>query len=207
MSELYVSGKKASQILGVHQRTLYNWEEKKIIDTVRTPGGKRMYNVEKYLQTLEHNKSNVKKVNIPEINKKINGRYILYARVSSNGQKNDLERQINLLQQKYPKYELIKDIGSGMNLNRKGLLKIIDLAIDGKLKELVIVHKDRLCRFGYKLIDRLIKKYSNGTIVVIEEKLSKEPKEELVDDVLQIMNIFVAKVNGMRKYKKIEVPK
>lgn len=207
MSELYVSGKKASQILGVHQRTLYNWEEKKIIDTIRTPGGKRMYNVEKYLQTLEHNKSNITKVNIPAINKKINGRYILYARVSSNGQKNDLNRQINLLQQKYPKYELIKDIGSGMNLNRKGLLKIIDLAIDGKLKELVIVHKDRLCRFGYKLIDRLIKKYSNGKIIVIEEKSSKEPKEELVDDVLQIMNIFVAKVNGMRKYKKIEPTK
>ena len=93
MTDSYVSGKKASQILGVHQRTLYNWEEKKIIDTIRTPGGKRMYNVEKYLKSREHNKSNVKKMNVPSINKKLNGRYVLYARVSSNGQKDDLVRQ------------------------------------------------------------------------------------------------------------------
>ena len=59
-----------------------------------------------------------------------------------------------------------------------------------------------LCRFGYNLIKDLINKYSNGKIVIIGTTKEKEPKEELVDDVLQIMNIFVAKINGMRKYDK-----
>jgi len=89
-----------------------------------------------------------------------------------------------------------------MNLNRVGLRKIIDKSIEGKVNEVVIVHKDRLCRFGFDLIEDLIKKYSNGNLVIIGSTKDKEPKEELVDDVLQIMNIFVAKINGMRKYEK-----
>ena len=91
--ENFVSGKKASEILGVHQRTLYQWEEKKQIETIRTPGGKRMYNVKKYLESKNENEKPVK-INNPEINKLIenNGKY-LYARVSSLGQKEDLVRQ------------------------------------------------------------------------------------------------------------------
>jgi predicted site-specific integrase-resolvase len=118
------------------------------------------------------------------------------------GQKEDLERQINFLKNKYPSYKLISDIGSGMNLNRKGLRSIIDKAIKGEVEEIVIVHKDRLCRFGYELIEDIITKYSKGKITILEETEKKEPKEELVEDVLQIMNIFVANMNEMRKYEK-----
>jgi putative resolvase len=64
------------------------------------------------------------------------------------------------------------------------------------------VHKDRLARFGYDLIEHIIEKHSNGKIIIINEKKEKEPEEEMVEDVLQIMNVFVAKMNGMRKYKK-----
>jgi predicted site-specific integrase-resolvase len=127
---------------------------------------------------------------------------IIYARVSSIQQKNDLERQIKVLKTKYPTYELITDIGSGINMKRRGLLKIINNSIKGRIEEIVVVHKDRLCRFGYDLIKYLIKEYSNGKITVLAEENKKEPKEELVDDILQIMNIFVAKINGMGKYKK-----
>lgn len=74
------------------------------------------------------------------------------------------------------------------------------MGIEGKLEELVIVHKDRLARFGYELIEFLIKKYSNGTITIINKKEEVEPEDEMVKDVLQIMNIFVAKMNGRRKY-------
>ena len=123
------------------------------------------------------------------------GKY-LYARVSSLGQKEDLTRQETLLKSKYPNYKLISDIGSGMNLNRKGLRTLIDKAIKGEIKEVIIVHKDRLCRFGYELIEDIITKYSNGKKTILEQTEKKEPKEELVDDVLQIMNIFVAKING-----------
>ena len=88
-----------------------------------------------------------------------------------------------------------------MNMNRKGLRKIIDMTIKGEIDEIVVMHKDRLCRFGYDLIEDLIKKYSDGKIIIVNKKDNKEPKEELVEDVLQIMNIFVAKMNGLRKYK------
>ena len=125
---------------------------------------------------------------------------VCYARVSSVGQKDDLVRQKEVLTKTYPDYNLIEDIGSGINLTKRGLLKIIELAIDGKLKELVIVHKDRLARFGYELIEFLIKKYSNGKITIINKKEEVEPEEEMVKDVLQIMNVFVAKMNGRRKY-------
>jgi len=201
--EEYVSGQKASELLGVHQRTLYQWDKKKLIETIRTPGGKRLYNVKKYQEQNNKNESNFKVVNNKEINELYqNKNKIIYARVSSLVQKEDLERQINFLKNKYPSYKLISDIGSGMNLNRKGLRSIIDKAIKGEVEEIVIVHKDRLCRFGYELIEDIITKYSKGKITILEETEKKEPKEELVEDVLQIMNIFVAKMNGMRKYEK-----
>lgn len=201
--ENFVSGKKASEQLGVHRRTLYQWDKKKQIEVIRTPGGKRLYNVKKYLESKETNELKVEKVNNPKINKLLenSGKY-LYARVSSLGQKEDLTRQETLLKSKYPSYKLISDIGSGMNLNRKGLRTLIDKAIKGEIKEVIIVHKDRLCRFGYELIEDIITKYSNGKITILEQTEKKEPKEELVEDVLQIMNIFVAKINGMRKYEK-----
>jgi putative resolvase len=205
--EEYLSGSKASKILGVHQRTLYKWDEQKIIETIRTPGGKRLYNVKKYLANIEKNrpKEEARKTEINVDNNIYNTkRKIIYARVSSVGQINDLERQIKLLKEKYPKHELIKDVGSGLNMNRKGLRKIIDYAIIGDIEEVVVVYKDRLTRYGYELIEDLIKKYSNGRIILLDDK-KKEAKEELVEDVLQIMNIFVAKINGMRKYKKISV--
>jgi putative resolvase len=126
----------------------------------------------------------------------------LYAHVSSLGQKEDLVRQEKLLKEKYPNYKLISDIESGMNLNRKGLRTLIEKSIKGKVKEVVIVHKDRLCRYGYELIEDIIEKYSNGKIIILDNLEKKETKEELVEDVHQMMNIFVAKINGMYKYSK-----
>jgi predicted site-specific integrase-resolvase len=108
----------------------------------------------------------------------------------------------------YKDYKIIEDIGSGLNLNKKGLRKIIDLAISGKINKLVIAHKDRLVRFGYELIEDLIKKYSNGEIIIINQKeTNKNPEEELVNDVLQIMNVYVAKMNGLRRYKNKDINK
>ena len=196
----FVKGKEASKIIGVHQRTLYQWEKNGKIETIRTPGGMRLYNVQKFIE------DSCKKYKcVEDLNKldKIKGKLkISYVRVSSIGQKNDLERQKQLIKNKYPDHLMIADIGSGMNFNKRGLRKIIKLAIGGKIKEVVIAHKDRLTRFGYDLIEDLIKEYSDGEIIIINKKNNMEPEEELVYDVLQIMNIFVAKMNGMRKYKK-----
>lgn len=89
-----------------------------------------------------------------------------------------------------------------MNLNKRGIRKIIDLAINGKIEELVVSYKDRLARFGYELIEYIIEKYSSGKIIILNKKENKEPHEELVEDMMQIMNIFVAKLNGLRRYNK-----
>lgn len=198
----YVKGSIASKLIGVHQRTLYQWEKKGKIETIRTPGGMRLYNVEKFIKNICEPKNDgctdgFKKLD--KINGKVN---ISYARVSSIGQKDDLQRQIKLIKNTYPDHIMIKDIGSGMNFNKRGLRKIIKLAIAGKINELVIAYKDRLTRIGYDLIENLIKEYSNGKIIIINKKDKMSGEEELVYDVLQIMNIYVAKMNGMRKYKK-----
>ena len=196
----YVGGQEASRILGVHQRTLYIWEDKKLIDTIRTPGGKRMYNVNKYINDNKENlKMNGNNDNI-NINNKQN---ICYIRVSSISQKDDLERQRQVMVKKYPSYEIIEDIGSGLNLNKRGIKKIIKLGIEGKINELVIAYKDRLTRFGYELIEEIIKDYSRGKIIVINETKKLKPEEELVSDVMALMNVYVAKMNGLRKYNKL----
>jgi predicted site-specific integrase-resolvase len=159
-----------------------------------------MYNVEKYLRVNNlYKKSNAEDLN--EIEKKEGKLKLSYVRVSSLGQKDDLERQKFLVKLKYPDHIIIEDIGSGINLNKRGIRKIIKLAISGKIDELVIAYKDRLARFGYELIEDLIKEYSNGKIIIINKKDNREPEEELAFDVLQIMNVFVAKMNGLRKYK------
>jgi putative resolvase len=202
----FVGGKEASKIIGVHQRTLYLWDDKKLIETIRTPGGKRLYNVEKYIKEQECEKENKKNNDVCEkldeldkIEGKLN---ICYVRVSSNSQKDDLERQKEQMIKKYPNHKVIEDIGSGLNLNKRGIKKIITLAIDGKINELVVAYRDRLTRFGFELIEELIKKYSNGNIKILNEKEQIEPEEELVKDVMSIMNVYVAKMNGLRKYNK-----
>lgn len=189
-----MTSKNASKILGVHYKTLQNWDKKGYIKTIRTSANNRLYNVAEYLK----NKINKTEINI--INKI--KRNICYARVSSVGQKDDLERQKEKLISKYKKYEMIEDIGSGINFNRRGLKKIINLAIKGEINEIVIVYKDRLARFGYDLIEDLIKKYSNGKITIMEKKENLKPEEEMIYDVMQIMNVFIAKMNGLRKYRK-----
>jgi predicted site-specific integrase-resolvase len=197
-SETYVKGQKAAEMLGVHQRTLYLWEEKGLIETIRTPSNQRLYNVKKYLDNLKCENKACENLDELDTKDKIN---ICYVRVSSNGQKDDLERQKEQMVNKYPNHVLIEDIGSGLNLNKRGIKKIIKLAINGKVNELVVAYKDRLTRFGFELIEELITEYSNGKIIILNETEKIEPEEELVKDMMAIMNVYVAKMNGLRKYK------
>lgn len=202
MNEDYVGGKEASRILGVHQRTLMNWDKKGLIDVIRTPGNKRLYNVRKFLREHEEKikcEDDDCDININEIVGKVN---ISYVRVSSYGQKDDLERQKEYMRTEFIDNILISDIGSGLNFKRKGLLKIVDLAIQGKINKVYVAHKDRLTRFGYDLLEYIIVKYSSGKIIVLDEEEEMEPEEEMVKDILQIMNVFTAKMNGLRKYRK-----
>ncbi len=197
--EHFKGGKQAAEILGVHQRTLYLWEKKGLIETVRTPGNKRLYNVNKFLEDNKC-KENICN-NLDDLDKETRLN-IAYIRVSSQTQKNDLERQKQLMVHKFPNHIIIEDIGSGLNLNKRGIRKIIHLAIEGKINELVVAHRDRLTRFGFELIEEIINKYSKGKIVILSEPDKLEPEEEIVKDIMSIMNVYVAKINGLRKYKK-----
>jgi predicted site-specific integrase-resolvase len=199
--EKYISKKETLKKLGISQMTLLKMANSNKIEYIKTEGGHRKYNLSKYIKDnkIKTEKDQEKEITNENIKDKLN---ICYVRVSTIGQKNDLERQKEYMQLKYPKYEIIEDIGSGINFNRKGLRKIIKLGIQGKINTLVVAYKDRLTRFGFELIEDIITNYSEGKIIVENNKEEKEPKEELVDDVLQILNVYTAKLNGMRKYKK-----
>ena len=185
----FISGKKASEILGVKRHTLYKYDKEGLIETIRSPGGKRFYNVNKYLQdnNLIENKEEEKKKR----------RRICYARVSSHSQKSELENQKKILKQIYPDYEILYDIGSGINFKRKNFLKIINYGITDELDELVITYKDRLCRIGFDLIKTLLK---NTKIRIIYD-CNKSPEEEVVNDLIEIITVFSSRVYGLRSYK------
>jgi predicted site-specific integrase-resolvase len=192
----YMKNKGACKALGVTYQTLHRWDALGKLKTIRTPGGVRLYDIEGYLKGYTTN-NNINETNTNDKKK------ICYCRVSTPGQKNDLERQINMMRNLYPNHEIIKDIGSGINFKRKGLLRIIDLAISNQIDEVVVAYKDRLCRIGFEIIEYLIEKYSNGKIKILNDT-EGNPQEEVVKDLLQILNVFSARVNGLRKYKNKE---
>ena len=183
----YISRKEVLKILNIHYQTLNNMVKRNEIKFMKI-GSKKFYNVKEFLKNkgVELEKKQIS---------------ICYCRVSSQKQKNDLKRQVEEMVKIYPNYEMITDIGSGLNFNRKGLQKIIKMAINGEIKELIIAYKDRLARIGYELIEMIIKQYSNGEIIIINKKEEETPEEEITKDIITIMNVYVAKINGLRKYK------
>ena len=188
MSNLnYVPRKKVLETLGIHYQTLYNLVKRKEIESIKI-GRVSVYNLDKYI-----------KDNNILINQK---EKICYCRVSSQKQKEDLERQINLMKELYPNHRIISDIASGLNFKRKGLEELINLAIKNQIDEVIIAYKDRLARFGFELIENIIKTHSNGKIKILNKSEEKTPSEELTEDIIAIMNVYVAKVNGLRKYEK-----
>ena len=187
----YVSSEEARRFLKVTSNTLRVWADQGKIQHFRTGGNKshRYYNIREFLErkgTTPISSNSVKK-------------RICYCRVSTRNQKDDLERQKKYLADRFPDYEIISDIGSGINFNRLGLKRILDYAIKGHIDEVVVAYKDRLCRFGFDLIKYIIEKHSNGKIVVLNNP-THSPEEEVVTDVLSILNVFSARVNGLRKY-------
>ena len=192
-----VSIGKAANILGVSIPTLRNWDKTgKLTPSFITAGGTRMYD----LATLNLIKG--KKSIVPD-------RYTLaYARVSTHSQKKELETQKELLtlycsKQCY-KYKLISDIGSGLNYNKAGLDELIELICSGQIERLVLVHRDRLLRFGSEIIFKLCNIY-NVEVEIINVGEELKPNEELVKDVLEIITVFSAKLYGKRSHKSLKM--
>lgn len=174
----------------VSNTTLKNWEKQGLLNTVRLPGGKRLYSEASINACL----------NIPE---KPRSKFI-YARVSSPHQKPDLDRQVAALQSAYPEHSLITDIGSGLNWERKGFTALLDHIHAGDCDEVVVAHKDRLCRFGYEFVEWLAQKH-HCTIVVHDQAVDSAHQipgdVELADDLLSVVTVFTARNNGLRSTK------
>jgi putative resolvase len=157
------------------------------IQTIITLGKCRLYNIQKYID------ENISFKIIEPSSKKS----ICYCRVSTNGQKDHLKTQIEYMQRQYPTHTIIKDIGSGINFKREGIKTILELAHTGQIEELVVAYKDRLCRFGFELFEHILQTQSNASIVVLNDT-THSPEEEFVNDLLQIITVFSARVNGLR---------
>ena len=190
--EGYMSTASAVKILRVSATTLRTWADEGKIEYYRVgERTKRWYNVKKFLNRCASDGKDEQQEHRVKL---------IYARISTRNQKDDLQRQISYLRTRYPNHELITDIGSGLNFKRKGLKTILDYAIKGSIEELVVAHKDRLCRFGFELFEYLISSNSKGKIVVLNNTKSS-PEQEVCQDILSILTVFGARVNGLRKYK------
>ena len=127
-----------------------------------------------------------------------------YCRVSSHDQKQDLERQKEVVSlfcaQNGWQYEIIEDLGSGLNYSKKGLKRLIRLIVDPKLERLVITHKDRLLRFGSELVFSLCEQFGTE-VVIINRTEDASFEEDLASDILEIITVFSARLYGSRSRK------
>ena len=190
---------EAARILGVTTTTLRNWDKKGLLKPDELTKGKaRRYRIE-----------SLRNINRNIIVTKDDLKTIAYARVSSHDQKEDLNRQIQVLElycSKHGyKYEVIQDLGSGMNYYKKGLTKLIDLILDNQVQRLVLTHKDRLLRFGAELIFSICEAKNVEVIIINQGDEAPSFEEELAKDVLEIITVFSARLYGSRikKNKKL----
>ena len=189
----YYSSKTVTQMLGVTAQTLRNWDkEGKLKPTYVKSNGYRYYSEESILSYTQERKTK-KNLNV-----------IGYARVSSKKQSDDLERQVEHIKQymstKYESYDVITDIGSGINYNKKGLLELIEKINKKEIDVIVILYKDRLLRFGFELIEYFAK-LNNVKVEIIDNTTDKTQDQELVEDLVQIITVFSCKLQGKRKGK------
>lgn len=180
---MYVSSKEAQKYYGVTGDTLRRWAEKQKIFFEKTDGGHRRY--------------------IINSKKKIDSRKkVIYARVSSKKQESDLQTQIEFLKSRYPKYSIIKDIGSGINFNRRGFNSLLEQVLQGNVRKVVVYSNDRLARFGQELIEKIFQHFNTEFIIENNTAKNKTDSEELADDLISIITVFTARYYGRRKYNK-----
>lgn len=172
-------------------QTLQRWDRRGILKAHRTPTNRRYYTHDQYLQIIGQ------KAKEPKI--------VTYCRVSSAGQKADLESQKKAVEQfciaaGKPVALRLQDIGSGLNFKRKNFVLLMEMVERGEVSEIVIAHKDRLVRFGYEWFEKFCRDHGATLTVMNAETLS--PEEEMTQDLLSIIHCFSSRLYGLRKYKK-----
>ena len=174
--------------LGVHPQTLRRWgREGHLPETSRTSGNHRRYEVK-----------------APEKS----GACLGYARVSSHDQKNDLKTQEEAIRSEsakagHPVCDVITDIGSGMNTKKRGFLKLVGMILAGKVRHLVLLHRDRLLRFGADLVF-LVCRTMGVRVTILHDTPDRSPMEQLAGDLVEIIEtngVFSSKLYGMRSHQ------
>ena len=188
----YYSANTVSQMLGVSAQTLRNWDkEGKLKPSYVKSNGYRYYSEDLILSYTQERKTK-KNLNV-----------IGYARVSSKKQSDDLERQVNNINQylssSYDTFDIITDIGSGINYKKPGLMKLIEKINKKEVDLIVVLYKDRLVRFGFELIEYFAA--LNNVKILVLDKVDKNQDEELVEDLVQIVTVFSCKIQGKKKGK------
>lgn len=193
-SDVTISIGDAAQELGISTKTLRRWADSGKIRFERSPTGQRRFFL-----------ADIKRITPRELNKLDDRITINYARVSSHDQKEDLVRQVQVLEAFSAtngwQFETIQDLGSGLNYQKRGLQKLLKRLLQGNVGRLVLTHKDRLLRFGAELVFAICEEFE--TEVVIINKTPEEPsfEQELVQDMIELITVFSARLYGARSKK------
>ena len=190
--ERFVGIGEAAAVLGVSITTLRRWEAEGRLIAEHTPGGHRRYDLAKLRP---------EQFRVAEAAKR---KTIAYARVSSQDQKEDLERQRQVLELYCARqgwtFEVIADLGSGMNYQKRGLKRLLAVILDEEVGRLVITHRDRLLRFGAELVFAICE--AKGVeVVILNQGEDTTFEEDLAKDVLEIITVFSARLYGARSHK------
>jgi len=177
--------KEVCQRLGISYRTLQSYVKKGYIKPVILQSGKWRFKEE----DVERLMGIVRKRKV-----------ILYARVLSNTQKDDLINQVKYLEENVKDYDqVITDVRSSLNMKRKGFLKLLRMILNNEVSKVVIAYPDRLVRFGFEIIEEACKAHNCELVVLNKE--DKTPEQELIEDLISILISFSGKLQGMRKEK------
>jgi predicted site-specific integrase-resolvase len=178
----YVKLREACARTGLHPHTLRKYADTGVIHSIRTPSGQRLFDIDSF------------------VGDRRSKQVVVYARVSSRKQQDDLERQIAYLKSKEPHAEVITDIASGLNFKRKGLKTLLERSLQGDQLIVVVAHRDRLARFGFDLIEWLIER-NGGQVVVLSKSAHTSTTDELLQDLLAVLSVFAARMPGLTKYR------
>ena len=190
MAEKFYSIHKFAELIGVSSQTLRNWDKSGKLHPHHVSDNGYRYYSEEQLNQVRH---------IPKPDRITVG----YCRVSSSKQKDDLERQVEnvkmYLLAKGEPFEIITDIGSGINYNKKGLQKLLQEITQNKVNKVVVLYKDRLLRFGFDLVEYVASLYDCKIEII--DNTEKTEQQELVEDLVQIITVFSCKLQGKRANK------
>jgi predicted site-specific integrase-resolvase len=170
------------KFLGLRPHTLRKYADEGKLESIKNAAGQRLYNVES------------------DVSGATRTTIVCYCRVSSTKQRDDLQRQVDFMRERYPDAEVIQDIGSGLNFKTKGLQSLLVRLMRADKLTIVVACRDRLCRFGFEIFEFMAEQ--NGGSIVVLDQSAYCPETELRQDLLAILDVFSCSLHGLRSYSK-----